>query len=328
VNKPLPTIETAIFCLLAFFTLVPLGQGGIGKNYPYSKSISQLNTNCLQFNEKHHFPDYAFGAFPIGNLVDSLAADGSKTTEYRNSDITVQFEGGTFGRMISFTNESCRKASAALAYSVIKPPAWTESKAVALAREWTGLFWYLPPDLSFGQAQAKFFYQFGPKGEGTWYVYLMRTTKAGIPFFSDHRVVQLSESQGPFYAYFSRLSDFTEPAFEPILKEEALQRGASALEKIRKWKPGAESLGGRPRMVGEPVMNGMVVNPNRLTERKNVQEAAAMEEPKARLAWVISYKMRNTTETKSQITGTIKSPLSDVTVFIDAQTGEFLGDYL
>jgi len=292
--------------------------------------FQKLNEATLHFDQTNHFPEHPFS---IDNaekrVIDDPGYDYRKVQEYHVKAATIQFQQGT-NNVIRFTNSDALNASGNTEYPTKQPPAWPENKAVAIARDWLKLFQISDSGILFDEGKARFIYQFGgigPYAEGTWQVYFTRVSKKGIPFAADYQTVNVSETQGPFSMYVSRMSDFEEPTFNPISKMEALEKAKVALQDVQKSNIGAGWLG-NAKPEGEPDAQLMIINPNNLTKQKDIQSAAAADQQKARLAWVVHYKMRDLTPVIAPNGTTVYHDAQNVQVFIDAENGNMLGGSL
>lgn len=292
--------------------------------------FQKLNDTTLRFDQANHFPEHPFStANAERRVIQDPGYDYRKVVEYHVTAATIQFQEGT-NNLISFTNSDALNASGATQHPTKQPPTWPEDKAVTTAKDWLKVFPVSDNGLFFGDAKTRFIFMWGgigPFGEGIWDVSFMRVSKKGIPFMSDFKRVYVSETQGPFSLYVSRISDFEEPTFNPISQREALEKATGALQDVLTSNIGAGWLG-KAKPEGEPDARLMIVNPNNLTKQKDIQSAAAADQAKARLAWVVHYKMRDPTPVTLPNGTTAYHEAANVQVFIDAENGNMLGGSL
>ncbi len=286
----------------------------------------QLSDTTLRFNQIHHFSEHPFRIdHAERRVIQDPGYDYRNVVEYHLKSATIQFEEGT-NHIIKFKNSDALNASGDIKSQSKIPQSWPESKAVAIARDWLKLFNISDEGLLFDGGKARFVYQFGT--EGTWIVSFTRVSKKGFPFGADYRDVNISESQGPFYMAASPISDFEETTFNPISQAAALEKAEEGLKEIQKSNIGKGWLGSRSRSEDTPIVQLLIVNPNNLTKQKNIETAAAADQQKARLAWVVRYKMRDPNPVPQPDGTSVYHDDAHVVVYIDAENGALLGGSL
>ncbi len=157
--------------------------------------------------------------------------------------------------------------------------------------------------------------------EGRWFVQWPRSNGHGHLFQLDCINATVAETIGPIALSYNFFSNYSVGSFQPIPREKAFELALPRAREIMNWPP----IKGRFRdfrLKNEPKSELLIVNPNHITKLSDIDALALAHETNARLAWVVSY----TATYGGRRTGRNLIPVdSQVQVFIDAETGFFLG---
>ena len=153
---------------------------------------------------------------------------------------------------------------------------------------------------------------------GTWRVVWSRQNKHEVKFQHDNLIVQMMDGNEPLSLGYNFWSSYHDNDVPPITPEKAVALAKIQTLAIMAWPPGAAWLKDHT-LVDTPKWELQIVNPNHLLSQS---EIGGMGDAVARLAWVITYP-KSYTGPQKQGGGT---PMGGyLEVWIDAQTGEFLG---
>jgi hypothetical protein len=156
-------------------------------------------------------------------------------------------------------------------------------------------------------------YQFG-----TWRVVWYRQNKQGVKFLHDTLIVQMIDGEEPLGFGYNFWSSYQDNNVEPISPEKAVALAKAVAPKIMVWPPGAMWLKDHT-LVDTPKWELWIVNPNHLLSQS---EIGGIGDATARLAWVVTYPKAYSGPKKPG--GGVPAG-GDLEVWIDAETGEFLG---
>jgi hypothetical protein len=225
-------------------------------------------------------------------------------------------------KIVEFVNWGAFSAEQAPLYDEKPKPGWTFEKAISIAQDFARVVLREVPE-ALRLDYARFIYNMERKKyhAGHWYIRLSRTDASGHEFLRDAVVVMVNETQGPRSVSVHLSSNYTEPRTEPIAKVTAIQKARKPAGEIMNWSFNKMTYL-KHVFVGDPKAELKVVNPNHLTRYKSVEETIEAWDRNARLAWVVSFK------TKYNGPPDKDGPWlgeREVRVWIDAETGEFLG---
>jgi hypothetical protein len=229
------------------------------------------------------------------------------------------------GKFVEFHNYAAAHAFQRSPMSETPPAAkWTNEHAIELAAKFADIF-IKPWGVGLGKPTARYNilgHDVDKKtgklltAPGQWTVFWMEQTLSGIPYRIGGVTVDLSEEYGPDYLTIHFPAQYEDEHITPISKEKALIEARKGLDKILAWEPAKESLGHVQVLdTPPPFALLMIVQPNHMTEQKNLYAAATSNPVKARLAWVVTYKVN------------AGAGNGIISVYIDAKDGSFLGGY-
>ena len=152
----------------------------------------------------------------------------------------------------------------------------------------------------------------------TWRVVWYRQNKQGIKFQGDTIMVSMIDGREPEGFSDNFRSSYQDSDVQPIPAEKAVALAKEQAPKIMAWRPGAMWLQNF-MLIDKPKWELQIVNPNHLLNQSQIGGGG---DAAARLAWVITYP-KFYTGPKSP--SGAAPPGGDIEVWIDAETGEFLG---
>ena len=153
---------------------------------------------------------------------------------------------------------------------------------------------------------------------GTWRVVWYRQNKQGVKFQYDTIIVQMIDGEEPLGLGYNFWSSYQDSDAQPIPAEKAMALAKEQAQKIMAWRPGAMWLQDF-KLLDQPKSELQIVNPNHLLSQSQV---TGERDATARLAWVVTYP-KIYTGTKGA--NGAAPPGGYIEVWIDAETGEFLG---
>ncbi len=229
-------------------------------------------------------------------------------------------------KLHGFTNWAADKAAygpVARLFDARRQPKWTQEYAVEVAREFiVALLGEFPPLIRLDEARYEYPAAEGRRSyTGTWCIRWARVDSKGHPFAKDCVKAFLTEEHGPYDAVIWLQSDYEEPGTNLISRGDAIEKAYAPAREIMRWAPNAVNYSNHVAS-GTPQAALQIVNPNHMTRCKTIEEAAKAWDRSARLAWVVSFR------TKYDGPAGNEGPWSvdrGVRVWIDAETGEFLG---
>jgi len=229
------------------------------------------------------------------------------------------------GKFVNFYNYAAEHAYQRAPMSVIPPPAkWSKEHAIDLASSFANIFvkaW----GVILGHPQARYIYPGHDMDQktgklltppGQWQVTLLEQTPSGIVYRKGGVCVYLSEMYGPHTIFINFPAQYEDEHITPISQDRALIEARKGLDKILGSSSTKTSLGQVQVLDKEPPFAAlMIVQPNNMTQQPDTYAARITSELRARLAWVVVYKV-NAEDGDGMID-----------VYIDAKDGSFLGGY-
>ena len=227
------------------------------------------------------------------------------------------------GKIIFFCNLAASNAfEHSPKYETPPPARWTKDHAIEVASKFADIF-VKPWGKSLSSPEARYDWQGrsfeGDKrmtSAGMWTVSWMQQTPSGILYRIEGVAVDLSEEFGPDTVFIHFQTQYDDDHITPLAKDKAIIEARKGLDKILAWGPTKDSFSGA-KVQGEPEAELMIVQPNNITAQKSITDAGVSNQLKARLAWVVTYKVL------------VPSGAGDgtVDVYIDAKDGSFLGGF-
>jgi hypothetical protein len=229
------------------------------------------------------------------------------------------------GRMVKFfdwAEDHRAYGKNAQLYSEKPQPSWTAEKAAFVAKDYvSAVLGSFPSSVKLARVRYFFPAREYPKYLiGSWWVEWARTNAQGNVFDDDRVAVQLTELYGLCAVHIDLNSLYDDKSLKPIDKRVAIEKAREPAKEILNWP----ALGGRYwqcAIKGEPTAELKVVNPNYITKLHSIEELATVKNDHARLAWVVTFQV-----------GYAGPPTTngvpydgEIYVWIDAETGEFLG---
>lgn len=242
-----------------------------------------------------------------------------------NSPVEIRIEVDT-GQIVMLTNR--------LVYDVIYSekqgagttrtvgPTWSQEKVVTFAHAYVEQLLGAFPD-SLQLLAAEFMQEHSETSSeaGYWYISWSRTDSKGRLFSNDGVTLLFSEKYGPRMTRVMLSSRYVERDFTLIPKVLAIARAKYYASRLKSWGPAGLVIQ-QPTLTGESVADLGIVNPRWLTQPQNNGDQGEAGRVDARLAWVVVYKA---SYENSSIENKAVQTEGAIIVWIDAQTGRFLG---
>lgn len=208
-------------------------------------------------------------------------------------------------------------------YDAGPPAQWSREKAVGVATRLIRLF---VDDARFSQLKlrkARFVYP-SMEGEryylGKWFVEWVPTSREGDELPNDRAAITLSELCGLVVLSVEWASTYEGRPSKLLDKDKAIGLAMPYSAKVADSVPAQAWLGklSLERGTGADLR---IVNPNHILKMKSLEDLGNPGDRRARLAWVVTFGAKRDTRLK----GESRPGSVEVRVWIDAETGEFLG---
>jgi hypothetical protein len=287
----------------------------------YFEAARAAATRINQYLETNGFPSRVTvpSDLPVEYSLDGRYGERVAILDKRNSPVEFRFS-LTSKEILRFTNYTVYGTNERL-YKEKPQPTWPTEKAVSVAEGFVrALLGEFPKSLSLVKAEyywptrnPPYYY------EGEWFLEWARRDSEGHLFAGDRVIVRIIEAQGPYLASIELVSNYEEKGLKPIAKETAIEKALPAAKEIMNC-PAVGGWFAGLSITGAPLAELRIVNPNHITHAKSLEEIGHGDQ-KARLAWVVTYPVKYAGPPQS---GPVPTS-GDVEVWIDAETGEFLG---
>ncbi|MDD5262277.1 MAG: hypothetical protein PHD76_10575 [Methylacidiphilales bacterium] len=272
----------------------------------FKSSLIQVSKWKLELTDAPH--DYHQGAIRLNGYKDP---NPSQVATFNFLQTSFKF--------IQFFNDNYH-ANAPFYDAPERIPKWPKEKAEQLASEFAKIFlqdWNLA-DFKF----EKVVWESnsgggGPIGkpmkysEGYWIAILRRTTPSGVPFDDDSIMVDISETYGPYILSLFYLTHYEEKPYQKIGEDKGLQLANEKLPEILKLQ-GLVSDTKTISVLEKPRIREVIVRPN-YWPKTSKRPVTLEERSEGRPAYIVTYHV---------LTAVGNKP---VVVYIDSETGDFLG---
>lgn len=305
-------IKTLAAFLLLFITLLPTGLTESPDEHDPTKAAVDLLSKVNKDLKLRHISEFEIPNKPTVSLTHDVLRQREIIWVRFSPQINVQFAPKPFEVIAFYKSLAPEQLNASAA--PIKP-AWTPEKAIKEAQAWycviigkfpantgTPTVEYVTPTSN----PPKYY-------DGEWMIKWPRTDAMGNRFALDNITATVSEKYGITSLAKNFVSEFSENTKIAIPEKDAIEIARPVAQKLLKsplisqWATAAFIEDGASAKM-------WIINPNHILNYENIGDIATAGDLKARLAWVVKFRISNS-----------DAQNRDIFIWIDAENADLLG---